>query len=284
MISTRARTAGPCACFIRGLRPASALLRFLFAAALLNAHGMVVAQTAQLPDFTYQGRLAQDGQPANGAYDLVFALYDADVAGNVVGTPQMETQFPVVDGLFTLSLAFPGVFTGNQLWLDVSVNGQSLSPRQAIATTPVAQYALAGNPGPAGPAGTPGDPGPQGATGPQGAPGPQGPAGPSLAPYQFTADGTIAANTAFEAGLACPNNDLVISGGIGQPSVSNLAIALHESNPSSASTWRWIFANTSASAITVRVYLVCVPSPSTLPVVMSAAPPPTLRLARLLHL
>ena len=146
------------------------------------------AQVAQLPDFTYQGRLEQDGQPANGSYDLAFTLYDAASGGNALGTPQLESQFPVVDGLFTVSLAFPGVFSGNQTWLEVSVNGQALLPRQAVATTPVAQYALSGNPGPAGatgpqgepgPAGPQGEPGPAGATGPAGAMGPTGPAGPA---------------------------------------------------------------------------------------------------------
>jgi hypothetical protein len=115
-----------------------------------------------LPDFTYQGRLAQEGQPATGAYDLTFTLYDQASGGNVVGNPQSESQFPIVDGLFTVALAFPGVFTGAQLWLDVTVNGQPLSPRQAVSTTPVAQYALSGNPGLPGPPGTPGVPGPPG--------------------------------------------------------------------------------------------------------------------------
>jgi hypothetical protein len=299
-------------------------LRCAFALVLSFGAHAVAAQIAQLPDFTYQGRLAQNGQPANGAYDLTFALYDDAVAGNMVGTVQSEPQFPVVDGLFTVSLAFPGVFTGNQLWLDVSVNGQSLSPRQAIATTPVAQYAMSGNPGPAGPPGLQGDPGPQGATGPQGetgpqgatgpqgetglqgatgpqgetgpqgatgpqgetglqgatgpqgSTGPQGPAGPSLLPYQFSVDVPAAANAAYVSGLACPGGGLVISGGLGQPSVDNLAVVLHESNPSSANTWRWIFANTSGASITVRLWLVCVPPASIAPMTSAAPPSPTM--------
>lgn len=275
-------------------------LRCAFALVLSFGAHAVAAQIAQLPDFTYQGRLAQNGQPANGAYDLTFALYDDAVAGNMVGTVQSEPQFPVVDGLFTVSLAFPGVFTGNQLWLDVSVNGQWLSPRQAIATTPVAQYAMSGNPGPAGPPGLQGDPGPQGATGPQGetgpqgatgpqgetglqgatgpqgSTGPQGPAGPSLLPYQFSVDVPAAANAAYVSGLACPGGGLVISGGLGQPSVDNLAVVLHESNPSSANTWRWIFANTSGASITVRLWLVCVPPASIAPMTSAAPPSPTM--------
>ena len=62
--------------------------------------GTAIAQTAQLPDFTYQGQLQQSGQPANGAFDLSFALYDAETGGQQVGTAIDEPQFPVTNGLF----------------------------------------------------------------------------------------------------------------------------------------------------------------------------------------
>lgn len=162
------------------------LPRLLILAGVLAFAGAAHAQVAQLPDFTYQGRLQQNGQPASGSFDLTFTLYDAAVGGNVVGTPINEPQYPVVDGLFTVSLAFTGAFNGQQRWLQVSVNGQPLLPRQAVSTTPVAQFALDGNPGPSGPQGPVGAQGPQGPAGAQGpagpqgetgAPGPQGPAG-----------------------------------------------------------------------------------------------------------
>jgi len=105
----------------------------------------VPAQAApQLPDFTYQGRLTQNGAPANGNFNLTFQLFDADGAGLQVGSTVNLPGFPVSDGLFTVSLAFPGAFTGVQLWLQVSVNGVPLLPRQAVATVPVAQFALSG--------------------------------------------------------------------------------------------------------------------------------------------
>jgi hypothetical protein len=156
----------------------------LYAALLVVAllAGSVVAQTSQLPDFTYQGQLQQNGQPATGAFDLSFALYNAQTGGQQVGTTINEAQFPVTDGLFTVSLSFPGAFAGDQRWLQVSVNGQPLLPRQAVSTTPVAQYALNGNPGPTGPAGPIGPIGPQGvigAAGPQGAAGAAGATGPA---------------------------------------------------------------------------------------------------------
>ena len=146
---------------------------------------------AQLPDFMYQGRLDQNDNPANGNYDLTFSLWDASAGGSQIGTTIVEPGYPVADGLFSINLAFDGAFTGDQTWLEVSVNGTVL-PRQAISTAPVAQYALSGNAGPAGATGatgaagatgaqgatgTAGSSGATGATGAQGATGPAGPTG-----------------------------------------------------------------------------------------------------------
>ena len=166
------------------------LISFLLAA-LVGMAGVASAQVPQLSDFTYQGHLAQDGQAATGQYDLGFALFDAETGGNQIGTTILEPQFPVTDGLFTVSLSFPGAFAGEQRWLQVTVNGQPLVPRQPVSTTPVAAYALDGNPGPQGdpgpagvagpqgPQGIQGDPGPAGAIGPQGPQGVQGEPGPA---------------------------------------------------------------------------------------------------------
>ncbi|HOX71249.1 MAG TPA: hypothetical protein PLR28_03820 [Dokdonella sp.] len=157
--------------------------------------GSAHAQTAQLPDFTYQGHLQQNGQPSTGLFDLGFSLYDSATGGLQVGTTILEPQFPVSDGLFTVSLSFPGAFTGQQRWLQVSVNGQPLLPRQAVSTAPVAQFALDGNPGPPGATGATGAqgqqgvPGATGSAGPQGEPGPQGPQGVQGAPGSTGAQG-----------------------------------------------------------------------------------------------
>lgn len=118
--------------------------------ALIFLPVMASAAEPQLPDFTYQGQLQRNGAPANGDFDLEFTLFDAASGGNPIGAAIEEPDFPVEDGLFTVSLAFPGAFNGTQLWLQVSVDGVPMSPRQAVATTPVAQYTLSGVTGPAG--------------------------------------------------------------------------------------------------------------------------------------
>lgn len=126
--------------------PTSRRLRAaLFLAVLLLVPALpAVAVGPQLPDFTYQGRLTQNGAPANGNFNFDFVLFNDPVGGSQVSGVLSEPGFPVVDGLFTVSLAFPGAFNGTQLWLQVSVNGVPLLPRQAVSSTPVAQYALSG--------------------------------------------------------------------------------------------------------------------------------------------
>jgi hypothetical protein len=101
----------------------------------------VDAKAAQLPDFIYQGRLEDGGALADGVYDLEFRLFDAATGGAQVGATISETDFPVMDGLFTINLAFPGAFVGQQLFLQVTIDGVTL-PRQPISTAPVAQFAL----------------------------------------------------------------------------------------------------------------------------------------------
>ncbi len=99
--------------------------------------------------FTYQGKLAQGGVPANGTYELRFALFDAAADGNPVGSALTNT-LPVNDGLFTTALDFgAGVFTGEGRWLEIGVrtNGAaagftSLTPRQPLTPSPHAVYAL----------------------------------------------------------------------------------------------------------------------------------------------
>ena len=109
------------------------LLSVVFTFVLMVA-GTVLAQTPQLPDFTYQGRLQQSGVPSDGLFDFSFQLYDSAVGGLQIGDTVLEPQFPVSDGLFTVSLTFPGAFTGEQRWLQITVNGETLNSLPGIWT------------------------------------------------------------------------------------------------------------------------------------------------------
>jgi hypothetical protein len=135
------------------------------------------------PSFTYQGRLTYKGAAIDGPADLTFKLYDSATGGHAVGQAIAVSGFPVDKGLVAIDLNFgQNAFGAQQRWIEISVNGVTLSPRQAVRPAPVAAYALSGNPGPVGPAGPIGPmglPGPQGLAGPAGATGPAGDVGPA---------------------------------------------------------------------------------------------------------
>lgn len=143
---------------------------------------------AQTTAFTYQGKLADDGAPANGSYDFKFTLSDAATAGNAIGEEILISQQAVSNGVFTVTLNFgTQVFTGADRWLEIAVrtNGDAsphvvLSPRQPITAVPYAAYAMtpAGPQGPMGPKGDTGNQGPQGQAGNTGPQGPMGLTGP----------------------------------------------------------------------------------------------------------
>jgi hypothetical protein len=143
--------------------------------------------------FTYQGRLIDANQAADGLYDFQFKLYDnPDVnLGTHLGSTIAIDELDVIDGYFTADLDFGNnVFDGNAVWLQIAVRAgelndpnayTTLEPRQKVTPTPYAMYAKSGTPGlqgPPGPKGDKGDTGDSGPMGPQGIQGGQGPVGP----------------------------------------------------------------------------------------------------------
>lgn len=152
--------------------------RSLLAATLLSFFS-VASASSQTTAFTYQGNLTENGQPATGDFDLTFALFNDATTGTQIGTPVSMSAFPVVEGRFTTDISFPGAFNGQQLWIQVYVNGQALLPRQPVNAVPVAQFALSGVVGPTGPTGSTGMTGPTGPAGATGIIGATGPAGPT---------------------------------------------------------------------------------------------------------
>jgi hypothetical protein len=110
--------------------------------------GEVNTQAAVGTAFTYQGRLTDNGNPANGEYDFEFKLYDD--ASTQVGGPITVEDKTVADGLFTVELDFGGAaFHGEARYLEIGVRpGDSsgdftpLSPRQELTAVPYALHAL----------------------------------------------------------------------------------------------------------------------------------------------
>jgi hypothetical protein len=102
---------------------------------------------AQGTAFAYQGRLNTGSGPANGSYNLTFALFNVSSGGSASAGPLTNSATTVSNGLFTVTLNFGnGVFNGTAYWLEIGVatNGstsfQTLSPRQPLTPTPYAIY------------------------------------------------------------------------------------------------------------------------------------------------
>ncbi len=115
---------------------------------LFVALGIGLASTASAADlqpvFTYQGSLDQNGSPATGSYSMNFRLFDAATSGNQLGSTITYGTVNVNDGLFQVILNSgaefgPTAFNGERRWLEITVNGETLSPRTALTPAPFAQ-------------------------------------------------------------------------------------------------------------------------------------------------
>src|SRR5690349_7595140 len=98
---------------------------------------------AQTTQFTYQGKLTDNGAPANGSYDFTMALWDAATNGTQIGSTVGFSGTQVVNGIFTVQLDFgAAAFNGATRYLEILVKPAGnpallptqLSPRQLITS------------------------------------------------------------------------------------------------------------------------------------------------------
>ena len=88
---------------------------------------------------TYQGELKDNGDLANGSFNMEFSLWDSASAGNQFGSTIVINNVPVADGKFTVDLDFGGLaFDNDDRWLEIGVAGTTLTPRTRITRTPYA--------------------------------------------------------------------------------------------------------------------------------------------------
>jgi hypothetical protein len=97
----------------------------------------------------YQGRLADSGGiPLDGTYGMSFSLWDAATDGNLVWGPENHTAVPVSEGLFSVGLGsqtsggIPTTTWNGDHYLEITVGGETLSPREIIRSVPIAGMAL----------------------------------------------------------------------------------------------------------------------------------------------
>src|SRR5438132_7178808 len=108
---------------------------------------------AQGSAFSYQGKLTDAGNPANGTYDLQLTVWDASSGGTQQPQPSpvtvTRTSVLVTSGIFTVQLDFgANAFPGADRFLEIGARPAGggaftiLSPRQPITATPYAVRSL----------------------------------------------------------------------------------------------------------------------------------------------
>ena len=124
----------------------------IVALASLLAAAALPAQTLAPGLINYQGELRDSqGDPlATADYEIAFRLYDDHQAGSLVWGPQTFAAVPVAVGHFNVILGpaddssapLTGAFGGQERFLEITVNGDTILPRQQILSAP---YALSSN-------------------------------------------------------------------------------------------------------------------------------------------
>ena len=111
---------------------------------------LALSQTPLGTAFSYNGRLRQLGQPADGEFDFQIGLFNHPTDTNAqVGSIVMVEDAQVTEGLVVLELDFGVAFDRNTRWLELAVRPgaetgdfTSLMPRQRIDAVPQSQFSL----------------------------------------------------------------------------------------------------------------------------------------------
>ncbi|MEO7253402.1 MAG: hypothetical protein ABIZ83_04070 [Casimicrobium sp.] len=202
------------------------------------ASGMLELNTATAADapllMTYQGRLSSpSGIPRNGTYAISFRMVDAGGTGLPAGTPWQESHpaVAVVNGFFSVQLGsitslteamFVGAPTdvfGAVRYMQITVNGEALTPNLRINSAAYVITTPQGVAGPTGAQGTAGVTGPTGAIGLAGSTGATGSIGPTGSSGIAGATGSFgptgATGTPGPTGLAGATGPVGIAGSTG---------------------------------------------------------------------
>lgn len=97
----------------------------------------------------YQGRLADtSGNPKTGTFGMSFAIWDSASDGSIVWGPENHSAVPTTDGLFNVGLGsqtsggIPATVWNGDRYLEITVGGETLAPRELIRSVPIAGMAL----------------------------------------------------------------------------------------------------------------------------------------------
>ncbi|NLH39280.1 MAG: hypothetical protein GX445_04365 [Elusimicrobia bacterium] len=91
-------------------------------------------KTGSVPgSVVYQGRVEKDNAPLNGLVHIIFKIYQYQTGGTPLWTSE-EFLTEAKSGIFSITFQPPIdiLSKGNQLYLEVVIEGEALSPREAI--------------------------------------------------------------------------------------------------------------------------------------------------------
>jgi hypothetical protein len=122
-------------------------IKVTFIAALFLTLNLQPSAFAQGTPFTYQGRLNDGANLANGSYEILFRPFNVLTGGSQLTVPNIRSVV-LSNGLFTTTMDFgSAIFDGGPVFLQLEVrtNGAVsytvLAPRQQLTPTPYAIYA-----------------------------------------------------------------------------------------------------------------------------------------------
>jgi len=94
-------------------------------------------------EINFQGLLLDSvGEVVNGLVDLDFELFDAASAGTSLWS-ESQPDVSVLDGVYAVALGAitpisAAVLAGGSVWLEITVDGVTLAPRQPLRAVPYA--------------------------------------------------------------------------------------------------------------------------------------------------
>ncbi len=130
---------------MKSIRFIRILMLFVFSAL---AVGTVFGQGSA---FSFQGRLNDGTNPANGRYDLQFRLYNALAGGAQIGAEVLRPNTILINGVFSTTLDFGAAAfnTPNSVFIEIRIRPAAspnaytiLGPRQQITVVPFAIRAV----------------------------------------------------------------------------------------------------------------------------------------------
>jgi hypothetical protein len=112
---------------------------FVAAATLVT---LAASSGAAPVDIFYQGQLIDGGMALTGTHTIETSWYSSAVGGPALTVPASATITVSADGHFSMEVpADTDFLDGSEVWLEFTVDGLVLAPRQPVGTVPNAAFA-----------------------------------------------------------------------------------------------------------------------------------------------